>query len=814
MYFARLTNCMNSESNNLRFSKWLRFGLGRVVFAGVILSSCIASAALAVTNNPASGAAATNVVPIPLAEVAARAESAAANLRSVEGESSSGRITSLVQADLPIIAPEIDARLDETSKIFSSNPSIPYLRHLANEWEAFHEELSGWQRDLTKRAAQFEDQINRLSQQEKTWEATLDSAQKEQIPPEIAKRIESVIAETQQTLESVRAQRTLTLTLLSRVADMEGRVTQMLSSVERARVELLSRLFTKDSPPMWSADLRSSGGQSVAQASRYSFTRQVETVRGYVERKKERFLVHALLILALAGMLAWVGRKLRSRSHQEPGLEQATLFFEAPIPTAIVLSMLASSWIYPQAPRLLKAIFGAAALVPATILLRKLVDRRLFPILDALVVLYFVDQLRFVAASQPFLSRWLFLFEMLGAFLFVLWLVRSARACSSVPSPGQRMWKNIGLGARIALALFGIALVADVSGYAGLGEFIGHAVLSSAYLALILYAAARILESLILVAFSVPPLSRLGMVNRHRELLHSSAGRLLNWVAIALWAIFVLEALSLRQPFFEDLKVMLAAKHGIGSVKLELGDVLLFVITVWAAFFVSRLLRFVLAEEVYPRVQLAPGLHNSVSTVLHYIVLLLGFVIALGLIGFNLSNLTILAGAFSVGLGFGLQNIVNNFVSGIILLFERPLKVGDLIQMDSIEGIVERIGIRASIVRTPSGAEIIVPNGKLISDPFTNWTLSDSHRRIVIPIVVPAAADTARVSDLLRNTAAAQPMILKEPPPQVLLTNPGGGSLNFELSVWTDQAAQWSRIRSELSLAVRQALAAQSIPLQ
>jgi small-conductance mechanosensitive channel len=184
------------------------------------------------------------------------------------------------------------------------------------------------------------------------------------------------------------------------------------------------------------------------------------------------------------------------------------------------------------------------------------------------------------------------------------------------------------------------------------------------------------------------------------------------------------------------------------------------------------------------------------------------------MLGFDLTRLTILVGAFGVGLGFGLQNIINNFVSGLILLFERPIKVGDVIQLGGNEGVVKHIGIRASIVEAPNGSEFIVPNGSLISETVTNWTFSDRLRRIDLSVTVTGSADARRVMELLTSTAAGQPQVLKDPPPQVLLGSFGGDSLSFELRVWTNQTEDWSRIRSELSLAVRAAMAEHNIAVK
>ena len=375
----------------------------------------------------------------------------------------------------------------------------------------------------------------------------------------------------------------------------------------------------------------------------------------------------------------------------------AARVFDSPVATALVLALLASSWIYPEAPRLFWAISGAAAMIPTILVVRKLIDRRLFPVLNALVIFYFVDQLRVVAASQAVLSRLLLLAEMLGGALFVGWLLGPGRF-GTAPE-GNRFWKAIGKACGVALGWFAAAFLADALGYVSLSKLLGHALLQSAYMALILYAVVRIIDGLFLSALSVPPLARLGLVKRHQGLLRSRARGVVAWAAILLWAAYVLEALSLRAPVFQDLREVLTATWAVGSFKVSPGDVVLFGVTVWASFLVSRMLRFVLEEEVYSRVKLAPGLHYSISKMVNYAILVIGFFIGIAMLGFDLTRLTILVGAFGVGLGFGLQNIINNFVSGLILLFERPIKVGDVIQLGGNEGVVKHIGIRASIVR-------------------------------------------------------------------------------------------------------------------
>jgi small-conductance mechanosensitive channel len=251
---------------------------------------------------------------------------------------------------------------------------------------------------------------------------------------------------------------------------------------------------------------------------------------------------------------------------------------------------------------------------------------------------------------------------------------------------------------------------------------------------------------------------------------------------------------------------VLSARIGWGSYALSLGHVIQFALTVWATILLSRFVRFMLQEDVYPRFHLAPGLPYAISASLHYAILLIGFLAAVDVLGYDLTKFTILAGAFGVGLGFGLQNIFNNFISGLILLFERPVKVGDVVQVGDMSGVVRRIGIRASIVRTASGAEIIMPNGRLISDPVINWTLSSRQRRIDLPLTVAPGTDPKRVLDLWRKAANDHPKTSEAPEPRAFLTAIGAGGLTFELQAWVSEFDDWAEVRSDLAITFTTAL--------
>jgi len=187
--------------------------------------------------------------------------------------------------------------------------------------------------------------------------------------------------------------------------------------------------------------------------------------------------------------------------------------------------------------------------------------------------------------------------------------------------------------------------------------------------------------------------------------------------------------------------------------------------------------------------------------------------VAIGALGVDLNRMTLLTGAFGVGVGFGLQTIVNNFVSGLILLVERPIQVGDAIQMGDLDGEVRHIGIRSTRIHTWRGAEVLVPNATLISGNLTNWTLAERTRRLELPIGVGFGSDPERVIALLTEVAASVPGVLGNPAPIALFQGFGDSALSFELRVWTDRFEEWGSVRSQMAVAVNNRFKAEGIEI-
>jgi small-conductance mechanosensitive channel len=359
---------------------------------------------------------------------------------------------------------------------------------------------------------------------------------------------------------------------------------------------------------------------------------------------------------------------------------------------------------------------------------------------------------------------------------------------------------------RVTLVLLSTSILSSALGFREFASLIGSATTKGIYAGLILYATSRAVEAAVEASFHTAPAQSLSFVRRKREAVLQITSRYASVVAATYWGYLTLGWFEILEPASTLVRSILGAGLSVGKIEITIGDVLAFALTIFLAFVVSRLIRFFLEEEAFPRMRLRRGVGNAISTLLHYIVLLFGFALALSAAGMDFSRVALFAGAFSVGIGFGLQSVVNNFVSGLILLFERPIQIGDMVEVGTLRGEVRRIGARSSTVRTFDGAEVIVPNANLISEPVVNWTLSDRRRRLDLEVGIAYGTDPEVVLELLQGVADANSAVLESPKAEALFLEFGDSSLNFRLRVWIPRYEEGFSIRSQLCVAINAAL--------
>lgn len=228
----------------------------------------------------------------------------------------------------------------------------------------------------------------------------------------------------------------------------------------------------------------------------------------------------------------------------------------------------------------------------------------------------------------------------------------------------------------------------------------------------------------------------------------------------------------------------------VGGEGISIVSFFYFAIVIIFSIIASRLVIRVLQRNVYSKTEIEKGAQYTLSRLVKYVIIVIGFLIGLQMIGFDLSILTVFGGLFGVGIGFGLQNIFSNFASGLILLLERPVQVGDIVELDGLMGRVEEIRFRVAIVTTFDNESIIVPNSDMVSERVTNWSYGgDTTLRLRLPIGVAYGTDIELVERTLMEIAESEKRVMSDPPPEVFFKEHGDSALNFELRVWISTPA-------------------------
>ena len=249
--------------------------------------------------------------------------------------------------------------------------------------------------------------------------------------------------------------------------------------------------------------------------------------------------------------------------------------------------------------------------------------------------------------------------------------------------------------------------------------------------------------------------------------------------------------------------IPLAWNAALPAIKLSLVQIFLLVALLIGVFWISSRTKRFLSNRLLAQSGLDRSLQYAIAQVVSNIVLVVGIFIVLENTGIHLAALAVFAGAVGVGLGFGLQNIASNFISGLVILAERPITIGDRIEVAGIAGQVEHIRARSTVIRTNDNIMMIVPNTKFIDSPVTNWTYGDRRVRFRIPVSVAYGSDIVKVRDTLLAVAGENPHTLKEPGPSVFLENFGENAIDFKLVVWSSEmSARPSRYRSDINFAI------------
>lgn len=598
------------------------------------------------------------------------------------------------------------------------------------------------------------------------------------------------------------------------VAYAENKLGDALSTIKSKKKKLDQNIWIPNSFPIWEAE-KDTTGLSIASKYTGVIRSDWSIVQSFFQSNPKTPYYAGLLFMLVFGIILYLkanSKKLFASVREEP--KDVNLVLKNPFLTAVVILWF-STLLFSAFPKELKDLLSLAMIVPLALILQKLNSywKWYSTVIFSLTFLLF---LVIQDVDFAFFSQRLFLIVINGFCIFLFWRFKKQ---GGFLEKLNKFW-SVTFSFIIEFFIFAgvISLVANVFGSVRLAQLICFASLGMIISIYSLQAAVLLTRNLVFLILMGPLLKHSLILKEDSELVLNKMDLLFRYLGFVSLLFIFLTLFGIRAETIETAKSIINFKLKVGAMSVSLGNFLAFFLTLQISIWLSALIRYVLEKEVYPRSHFKPGVPNTISLTVKFTFALLGILLAFSAAGIQIDKLSILMGALGVGIGFGLQNIIANFVSGIILAIERPITIGDIIDIPDASGYVHDIGLRASTIRTWDGSHVFVPNGNLISNKLTNWTYpNDRKRRIKVEVRVPFDTDMGALSKLLLDIAETIPEVMKKPKAYLNFKGIGQSAMEIDLYCWTNDADKvftyGTAIRKAVYKALREAGYAVPVPV-
>jgi len=683
--------------------------------------------------------------------------------------------------------------------------SFRNLTNLENDWVLLNSLLTHEQAILIGKVQAYEKEKNSLVETLIVWKKTQTLANETFAQPIIVDQITSTVTDIESLLASLSSDSEFLQKELAKISEGIIFCNGITGQIKSAQQDATKQLLSRRQAPIWKQFSQKTNVKLIRE-QRSLVDDTIAGLKDFYQNYATRIWLNIISFLVIVVLISILFRNLKQNIPDKDPSIGSVLYkiLSRPISSAFLINYVLTFLIFEILPDSIRLINTVVLFIPVILILRDIITgpaRKYiyFPIIAALLV-----QLHSLGYIETLISKIFLLLIILFSLLVILSILvrRSQRDYVLATRFGKYVYALLWL-------MFGIMLLSMISVIIGsvlLAEFITYASIRSAALALILYALSVTLNSIIISLLHGKRLQKMNLIKQHYNIILKRMFGLVNFTSIILWIILTLRFFTFWDEVYNAIKKVLTNSLTLGTVKLSLGNIILFVFIIWFTLWISSIIRIIFDEEVTSRVKLKRGVPGAISLIIRISLITIGFLIAIAAAGVEMSKLAILLGALGVGIGFGLQNIFNNLISGIILAFERPLNEGDVIEVGNYSGIVKEIGIRSSTIRTADGAEVIIPNGNLISNELVNWTLTDPHRRAEVVVGVEYGADLKQVLSILSDCAHNHPEVLKDPEPLAVFSGFGESSIDFRLLFWIATNERKLIIQTEVALLVNESL--------
>ncbi|MCB0805758.1 MAG: mechanosensitive ion channel [Bacteroidales bacterium] len=723
------------------------------------------------------------VAPINLVNIAFKMGEAERSFNKMEKELKDRKSLLIIDSSFHLFQTFLANEAGDFRSFNPNNLSKFFLESSYRLWEGYSAKLNSWEVQLNNRVTIAQNYLDDLDLINKQWSLTLQDKNIGDEGDDMKQHIRTILLKADELTEKFKQRRREYLLLENKIADLLAFTDQIIVEVINLQQRKRDSLFIANQPVLWAIDIDQKDISHLGSRLQKFKHENAKSLKYYFQLQNFKPLfIYALFILLGFYLLRRAYLK-RGFSDSEPGHKNILRIFKGhPVLTVLVLILVTFHLTSPFYPLLINYILTIGILLIMRYILSSFVGNYIKSFINILLILYVVNILEIVFWYFGDLGRLYVQFESILGLALMYWFIRPGliKNFASAYWTSKATW----VLALFASTMYLIALGTNFFGYLDLSVAILKVAIRVPEFSIALYGIYKIIAAIIMAITSIGKTSKEQLFVVYWDRIEKRALQVSALTVVLYWLYSFTVSLDVSRDVFAGLNDFLTRERTIGTLQITIGSILSLILILLITFTLTGLLKLVIENVILKKSKLPRGVPAAISVTIRYFLIILGVLFALSAAGIELGKFSLLAGALGVGIGFGLQNIVNNFISGLILIYERPLNVGDTIELENLLGKVNRIGIRASNVKTYDGAEVVVPNGNLISNQLINWTLSDNRRRIEIKVGVAYGSDPNVVVELLQKVAAANNDVLKEPPPWALFEEFGDSSLNFRLLFW------------------------------
>jgi small-conductance mechanosensitive channel len=727
--------------------------------------------------------------PIPVVNIIRNIEVANEEIKDTQRRLKSKKNIILIDSNFPAYAIFIQAQKKRGEQFIEANPNRQKINNLIKKWNGYGDNLNSWESDINSYVTKNTILSELVAEKEKTWELTYQNAKEHKVPLEVLNNVKVVWDDFRKINKQIVTENNKFLLLESKINNQKLTVNKIVDELTDLKNSEVYDLFYLRHQPLWKTSFKTDKKDEDERIKVESIPENLSGINNFIQTNENSLSLFVLIIASIVFLMLFLKKTFQKFpfNEEDGNLQSAKdIILNHNLEGIIFLCLVAANFFFTNVPMLFSNLLIFLILIVAVPLVKPYMYKRFKNIIYFVLIFFILDSAKtYLWFSSPQYRLYL-LFEA----IFV------AAVIYKFTHPYIETRKmNIGkfglLLIKMAPVIYGLLLVSVISnilGYTNLTDLTLKIGTQSGVFTLIFYGMIMLIGG-IFIGLTHHYFSTREPYDMNQKLTFElKILQVIRVLGFIWWLFFFLGMIDLLGPvqqFFTDL---FSEPHIIGTITFTIGDVLMFIIILVVSFTFTSLISFIFdsGQVTSKFIKLPKGVPAAISLVIRYLVIAFGIVLALSSLGVDLGKFNLMAGALGLGIGFGLQTVVSNFISGLILVFERPIHIGDTVEVNNLLGNVSRIGVRSSSIKTFDGAEVVVPNNNLIANDLINWTLSDSIKRVEILIGTTYGSDPNKVLEILMGEVKKNKNALKNPEPNALFSEFGESSLNFKLRFWVN----------------------------